>query len=210
MNNFSKIIRNDPIRAYNYAYKKQYVYSDEEEQVFLKDPELAVRYATIVKKSSLSKPVEDCMYEFYCNIIKNNKKDQINKLHQLIKYAKMTKHIPSNYVGKLLNHLDSENYYILTNCTEIRLPEKYEKKMFNKIKKTGEVWPLVEYQFALGTKLPEEMHNFMLLKGLEEKSHHDNAIKAYFLNMKKLKNDLIKLSYGFDKKMTIQQIIDEL
>lgn len=202
--------KNNISKALDRAHKTGKIYSDEEEKIFKEDPDLAIRYATLVKKRSLSKEVEESVFNYYCNLIKDNKKDQVSKLHMLIKYVKITKYIPDKYFKKLLRYLDAANYYLLTSCVEIRLPEKFEKKMFNKIRKTGDVWPIVEYQYAIGTKLPEEMHNYMILKSLEEKSGDKNAVLAYFLNIKKLKNDLIKLSSGFDKNMTIQQIIDEL
>jgi hypothetical protein len=203
--------KNSLAKAIDYAHKNGIIYSDEEEEIFKEDPDLAVRYATVVKKGGLSKKVEEAVFDHYCNLLKESKKDQVSKLHMLIKYVKITKYIPEKYVKKLLRYLSPENYYLLSSCTEIRLPEKFEKKMFEKIKKTNNLWAVTEYQYAIGTKISEEMHNYMILKSLENKSYNDNnATTAYFLNMKKLKSDLVKLSSGFDKNMTLQQVIDEL
>lgn len=165
---------------------KNFIYSDaEEEQLFLdSSPELALKYAINIKKTSLCNKVENYVFEYFCNSIMGFKEEEkINKLKILFDYLKITKFIPEKYFIKLINNLNPKYHFKFSECTRERLPKKFEDKMFDYLISRNMIWPLVEYQFAIGTVLPEKVHNYILLNSLEQTSNSD-AAKAYLLNTK--------------------------
>lgn len=199
--------KTDAVAAYRHS-KKNGRLPEDGEKIFLSNPEIAIHYALDVKKERLSSSLENCVCDFYCKAAEKYKENQSAKMGIFFKYIRFIQEVPKEYEEKFLKNINPENLYLFTTCTKKRLPQKYEKIMLEKSKKSGNLWPLVEYQYALRTKLPEELHNFFLAKSLD--SSPCQPVLAYFLNLKELKKDLLKIASGFDKNITLQQAIDEL
>lgn len=197
--------------AYRYA-KKNGVFSDEEEKIFIENPEIAVDYAINIKRKKLTDFVEDKVFKYYCESLDNTYKDQHEVLlNSFFKYMKMTKSIPEGYLNTLIEKTSPELLYVYSQILEKKLSDVQEKRMFEECKNQDNLWPIVEYQYACNF-VPDYMHNFMLAKSLEEKdSSNKNAVIAYFLNIKKFKKRLQKIyDYFEDKEIKLKEIINLL
>lgn len=200
--------KTDAMAAYRHS-KKNGRLAEQDETVFLSNPEVAIHYALDVKRERLSEQLENRVCEHYCKIAAATKKlDQSSKMNIFFKYIRLVEEIPKKYEDQFLENLLPENLHLYTAYSKKRLPPQYEIKMLEKAMKHNNIWPLVEYQHNLKTKLPEELHNFFLAKSLE--SPNNQAVLAYFLNMKELKKELIKIASGFDKNISLQEAIDQL
>jgi hypothetical protein len=203
--------KTDPKSAYNYA-RKHGVYSEEEEKVFLPNLDVALDYALTIKQNRLSQEIENQVFEKFLEKIKNTDKSQhAILLNTFFKYIKLTKSFPKNYLNKFLDNTSSDLLYIYAQATGEKLPDDYEKRMFDECVENDDLWPITEYQYLIKI-VPDYMHNFMIAKNLEEKSSSNkNATLAYFLNLKKLKKTLQKLQNLFeDKNIKLKEVIDKL
>jgi hypothetical protein len=204
--------KKDAEAAYKYAKKNNIIFSSEEENVLTQSPEVAIKYALNLKKERLSDFVNKKVFEYYSSLIKKTQKNKHSSvLHNFFDYLKMIKDVPDFCKNEILENIDPELLYIFAQILDNKLTEKYEKRMFQKCQQHNNLWPLVEYQFYLKTKLPDYMHNFMIAKNLESNCNSSkNAIEAYFLNLKDIKNILLKISLVFGKETKLKEIIEEL
>lgn len=199
--------KTDPEAAYNYCSKNNIKLLKEEEKVFLNNPAWGIKYALDVKKDNLCPEVEKYVCNYFYNL---SKKEKVEKslIQNFIKYFSKYK-IPNE--KKILNSIPVSMLHFYAVYGGKRLPLEFEKKMFNFAKKKRELWNVVEYSYALKTKLPDYIHNYMIAQSLcETIKSEQSAIQTYFINISKFKELLIKISSGFDKSMTIQEVIDSL
>jgi hypothetical protein len=208
--------KTDPKYALKYALRKG-ILTSEHEKVFSKNVELAIEYAIRVKQSRLIQEVEDEIFNFYCLNAKHFKYKSLNyhsptlqrnSLSSFFNYVKLVKHIPKEYEESLVTNIEPENIVYYANCIEKRLDEKYENLLLEKAISSNRYSYLVEYSYAIGCKLPEDMHNCLLCQYIKDK---DNLVlSSYFINLKNIKNQLIKITQIFDKNQTINQIIEQM
>ena len=201
-----------PIYAYKYARRKG-ILSDEHEKVFIKDPPLAIEYATIIKRKRLIDCVENEVCNFYCEAIKNisklEKQSYKNKFFDsFFSYLKLVKNIPKEYEKKILENSSQDLIVKYSISTEKRLEKKYENSLLLDAVSRGKIGYLVEYSYAIGSKLPEDMHNFIISHAM--KNSDDFLVKSYLSNLKNLKKMATKLSSTFGENKTIKEIIDQL
>ena len=210
--------KKDPNYALNYARRKGKL-SLEHEKVFSKDVKCAIEYAILVKMDRLIPEVENSIFDFYCvnssnSKCKNSKTNhstihyQKNYLELFFKYLKLSNKIPKKYEEDLLRNLEPESLVCYSSCFGKRLDKNYESILLTDAIKRNKCSHLVEYSYAIGSKLPEEMHNYLLSQYLANKENL--VLCSYFNNLKKIKNQLIKISCVFDKNFTIEQVINQL
>lgn len=180
-------------------------YTDENEIAWSKkDPDFIVQYAIQTKKARLCEQAELNVCNAYINICKKIKKNQKKKLNWLFQYLKFVKTIPNQ--KELLKNLSSECLSIYAVSTGKSLPKTYEKKLFSYVLNNDtELWDLTEYQHVIKTKLPEEIHNFILAKSMTE--NKIGPTQAYFLNLKKIKNTLVAISEQVGEDITLKDLI---
>ena len=205
--------KKDPKYALRHALRKG-ILTSEHEKVFSKDAECAIEYAVRVKQSRLIPEVENIIFNVYCLNIKNLQSYsnspilQRHSLSAFFNYIKLVKSIPKEYEESLLTNIEPHNIVYYANCIERRLDEKYEKMLLEVAIRTSKYSHLVEYSYAIGCKLPEDMHNYLLCQYIKDKN--DLVLSSYFTNLKNIKNQLIKITQIFDKDQTINQIIEQI
>lgn len=202
-----------PIYAYKYA-KRKGVLSDDHEKVFIKDPPLAIEYARLVKRKRLTELVEKEVCKFYYEATKVPKNKNTPQHHHnkffdnFFGYLRLVKIIPKEYENKLLDNFSEDLIAKYAASTEKRLEKKYEDRLLLDAVSRGKIGYLVEYSYAIGSKLPDDMHNFII--GYAIKNSEDNLLKSYLNNLKNLKSFAIKLSSTFNENKTIKEIINQL
>jgi hypothetical protein len=202
-----------PIYALRYAKRKGIKLSPEHERVFSKNIECAIEYAISIKKERLIEEVENKVLEFYCT--KKYEKRCLS-ISTFYKYLNLVKTIPKKYEADLLENLDPESLVAYSKITGKRLEEHYEKKLLQHSISNKKLAYLVEYSYAIGSKLPEDMHNYLLLCYMNDKGKNKDGerthliLESYFLNLKNIKFNLQKLSQVFNKNQTIEEIMNQL
>jgi len=171
------------------------------------DADFIAAYAVKTKKSRLCKKAELNICNKYLHACKTIKKNQKNALHNFFQYVKLVKTVPKQ--KEFLKYLSSDCLSIYAVCTRKPLPKTYEKKLFSYVLKNKDdtaLWDLTEYQYLIKTKLPEEIHNFILAKSLTE-NMKIGPIPAYFLNLQKIKNLLVTISERVGEDINLKDLI---
>lgn len=202
--------KTEPSYAYKYA-KRKGLLNEEHEKVFIKNPKIGVDYAINVKSQRLFPETENLIFKEYCNLnIKNyDSNSQRNFLDPIIRYTKQfgcrfSKATEEEFLSNL-----HPNVLVLYACAAgKRLDEKYEKKILDQAFESKKISPLVEYAHAVGCRLPEEMHNFILANYLDKKD--DLVLKSYFNYLEKIKKQLSKIASVYGEETTIKQVISQL
>ena len=211
-----------PSYALKYAKRKGKL-PLEQEKVFLKDISCAIEYAVNIKKDRLIPEVEQKILDFYCfqselslsegRFSESTKSREFyQKLYfdDFFKYLSIIKNIPKKYEEHLLKNLEPET---MVQYSKImggkRLDEKYEEILLEKAIAYNKPSSLVEYSYSIGCKLPESMHNYLLSCYIKD-CKNNLVLDSYFSNLKKIKNQLQKITQVFDKDKSIQEIIDQL
>jgi hypothetical protein len=198
-----------PFYAYKYA-KRNGILSDEHEKVFIKNPPMAIEYATVIKRKRLVECVENEVCNFYYEATKKiHDCDRPARFFEsFFNYLKLVKSIPKEYEEKFLNSFSEDFIVKYAMSLDKRIEKKYEDKLLLDAVKRGKIGYLVEYSYAIGSKLPEDMHNFVISHAM--KNSDDFVIKSYLNNLKNLKKTLSKLSCVFGDNKTIKEIINQL
>lgn len=179
----------------------------EHEKVFANDPKLAVEYCIKIKRGRATPFVESSILNYFCkNKLKYDRNPHLDEYRPFFHYVHMIGQIPNDMERQLLENLDCECLVKYANSTEKRLPQIYEDKLLETAIKDQKCGILLEYFCALGTKLPENMHNFMIGQAL---SSNNTIPNSYIDGLKNIKRTLIQISKNFDKNITIQELINQ-
>lgn len=84
-----------------------------------------------------------------------------------------------------------------------RLSKSQEKIIFDFSITNNKSSFLIEYAYAMNSKLPEEMHNFVIMNSNE-------VSLSYFKLLNKIKHNLENLASVFDENMTLKEIIEKI
>ena len=171
------------------------------------DVDFITGYAVRTKKSRLCKKAELNIFNKYLHVCKTIKKNQKNALHNFFQYVKLSNAVPKQ--KEFLKYLSSDCLSTYAVCTRKPLSKTYEKKLFSYVLKNKDdaaLWDLVGYQYLIKTKLPEEIHNFILAKSLTE-NMKIGPVPAYFLNLQQIKNLLITISERVGEDIALKDLI---
>jgi len=202
--------KTDPISAYKYAQKNG---SLEDEKIFFKDAEIAVKYALDAKEEKLSEPLHNFVCDYYKNIASLCKENSCPANQRLIlgkffDYIHLCGGIDDE--EELLDKLDPRVLPEYAASQRKRLSPKYEKIIFEYTQEADDLEPLIEYSFLIKSRFPDYIHNFLILKSLENRPKLEkDMISTYFDNLKKIKNYLNKVFDGFDENMTLKELLDQ-
>lgn len=202
--------KTDPISAYKYAQKNGPL---KDESIFFKDAEVAIKYALDAKFEKLSNSLHNFVCDYYKNIAILCKENSCPANQRLIlgrffDYIHLCGGI--NDEEELLDKLDPRVLPEYAAAIRKRLSPKYEKIIFEYVQGSDDLEPLLEYSFLVKSRFPDHIHNFLILKSLENKSKLEkDMISAYFENLKKIKNYLKKVFNGFDENMTLKEFLEQ-
>lgn len=102
-----------------------------------------------------------------------------------------------------IDHFNCSNLIETAKESRKRLKEEDELKLLNYAIKYKKCAKLIEYAYAINCKLPEEMHNFIIMQD----SH---VSLSYFKLLNKLKANLENMASIYNKDMTLEQLIATL
>lgn len=105
-------------------------------------------------------------------------------------------------LSSTLNILNSKNLIEIAK-EEGRLSPEQEKKLLNYAIKSNKCSVLIEYAYAMHSKLPEEMHNFVVMNS-------GTVTLSYFKLLNKLKSSLKSMASVVGDDSTLKQVIEEI
>jgi hypothetical protein len=197
--------KTDALSAYKYAKKNGPL---EDEKIFFKDAEIAIKYALDAKEEKLSEPLHNFVCDYYKNIASLCKEKSCPANQRLILCRFFDYIYMCGGIGDEEELLDRLHPTVLTYyaaATRKRLSPKHEKIIFEYSQESDNLEPLLEYSYFVKSRFPDYIHNFLILKSLE----NNKNVSVYFDNLKKIKNYLEKVFDGFDENMTLKEFLEQ-
>lgn len=198
-----------PQTALNYAKKKHERLSEEDEKVFFKDAEIALKYG--LEFGCLSDGLHNFVCDYYLRCAKLTKNlpnvDQKSIFFSFFQYIKSCDNFFKQ--EEFCSNLHIKNLAFFCNVSNKHLSQEFERKLFDYAIQNNDIELLMDYHTFVKVKLPEDVHNYLLLRKLSDLDSEKTLLNYYFMQIKKTKEYLENIFSKHDKNMTLQEFLDK-
>lgn len=207
----------DPLSSLEYAKKKGRL-REQDEKIFYKDPEIALRYGIEVVKGQLPEGLHNLVCDYYLRCCKlwthypdkTILDDDFEELmlRGFIIYISNCDNFPNK--EEFFENVSPPTLCEISRRLQERLPEKFENVLFDYVIDNNDLELVTKYHALFYVKFPERIHNYLLSQYLTElNSTQKHCLNYYFSAIDLNKNLFKKIFSRQDPNMTIKDFFEQ-